>query len=307
MVSKDWKKNFIVIIKDVPGIALGSMFCGIGYSMFLIPFKAAPGGVGGLSQIFYYLFNISPGIGMFMFNIPLFIIGIIFLGRSFGIKTLLGMLFVSFFTDFLSYKNLSKIEWLNPFIYQISDKAFSFTNEYFLGVLAGSALLGIGIGIVFRYNGSTGGTDIPALIMKKYLGISPGNSFLLIDSVIILSVGLIFKNGNLILWGFVALFVSSKVCDYVIEGLPYNKGVFIISKKSEEIKNFILNDLDRGCTVFRGAGGFTDNPLDIIYVVINLKEIAQLTNKIKNIDNECFITVNEVHDVFGRGFKKFSS
>ena len=195
---------------DILGIAFGSMFCGFAFSMFLIPFKSAPGGVGGLSQILYYLFKLPAGLSMLIFNIPLFLLGIIFLGKTFGVKTFLGMIFVSFFTDLFSFKHLGKLSFLQPFLFKISDRAYSFTNEYFLGVLAGSLLLGIGLGIVFKFNGSTGGTDIPALILKKYIGISPGTSFLIMDTIIIFTVGIIFKNGNLILWGLLSLFISSK-------------------------------------------------------------------------------------------------
>jgi|YNPMSStandDraft_1061717.scaffolds.fasta_scaffold00009_93 uncharacterized membrane-anchored protein YitT (DUF2179 family) len=292
-------------IRDLLGIIAGSILCGFGYALFLIPFKSAPGGVGGLSQFFYYIFNINPGVAMFALNVPLFIIGVLILGKEFGFKTLISIFFVSFFTDLFSPTNLLKMNFFLPFLYKVGEKAYSFTNDYFLGVLAGSVLLGAGIGIVFKSNGSTGGTDIPALIMKKYLGISPGTSFLLIDSFIIFLVGIIFKNGNLILWGFVSLFVSSKVCDIVVEGLPYNKGVFIISKKSDEIKKFILDELDRGCTVFKGEGGYSSNNLNILYVILNLKEIERLKSFVKRVDKDAFIIVNEVHDVLGYGFKKF--
>ncbi|MCX8058872.1 MAG: YitT family protein [Spirochaetes bacterium] len=297
-------RKFINFLKDLFGIIVGSALCGIGYSIFLIPFKASPGGVGGLSQFFYYIFNINPGIAMFIMNIPLFIIGVIVLGKEFGIKTLISIFFVSVFTDLFSPMNLLKINYFLPFLYKIGDKAYSFTSDYFLGVLAGSVLLGAGLGFVFKFNGSTGGTDIPALILKKYLGISPGTSFLFIDSFIIFLVGIVFKNGNLILWGFLSLFVSSKVCDIVLEGLPYNKGVMIISKKYEEIKSFIFNELDRGCTIIHGEGGFTSKELKIVYVVINLKELEKLKYFVKKMDREAFIIVNEVHDVLGYGFKK---
>lgn len=298
------KNKIVSILKDLPGIIIGSALCGLGYALFLIPFKSAPGGVGGLSQFFYYIFNINPGIAMLAMNIPLFIIGVLVLGKEFGIKTLISIFFVSFFTDIFSPINLLKFNYFLPFLYKVGEKAYSFTSDYFLGVLAGSVLLGAGLGVVFKSNGSTGGTDIPALIIKKYLGISPGTSFLFIDSIIIFLVGIIFKNGNLILWGFVSLFVSSKVCDIVIEGLPYNKGVMIISKKKDEIKNFIFNELDRGCTILHGEGGFTANEIDIIYVVINLKELEKLKYFVKKVDKEAFIIVNEVHDVLGYGFRK---
>lgn len=292
-------------IKDFIGIAIGSAICGFAYSLFLIPFKVAPGGVGGLSQILFYKLNISAGISMLIFNIPLFIVGVLFLGRMFGLKTIVSILLVSIFTDFFSYKYILNVKSLIPYLYQISNNAFSFTDQILLGTLAGAALLGVGMGIVFRFNGSTGGTDIPALLLKKYLGISVGTGFLIIDSIIIFSIGIVFKNANIILWGYISLFISSKVTDYVLEGLPGTKGVFIITEHPDIIRQFILKNLDRGCTIFKGEGGYSEKNIDILYVVINLRELTKLKQTIVKCDPKAFVIVNDVNEALGYGFKEF--
>lgn len=297
--------DIVKTIKDILGIAIGSAICGFAYSLFLIPFKVAPGGVGGLSQILYYKLNISAGISMLIFNIPLFIIGVLLLGKMFGLKTIVAILFVSFFTDLFSFKNILNIKELVPYLYQINNVAYSFTDEVLLGTLAGAALLGVGMGIVFRFNGSTGGTDIPALLLKKYLGISVGNGFLIIDSIIIFSIGIVFKNANIILWGYISLFISSKVTDYVLEGLPGTKGVFIITEQPDVIRQFILKNLDRGCTIFKGKGGYSEKNIDILYVVINLRELTKLKQTIAKCDPKAFVIVNDVNEALGYGFKEF--
>jgi uncharacterized membrane-anchored protein YitT (DUF2179 family) len=305
MKRYDLSSDIWKTLKDFVGIVFGSAICGLAYSTFLIPFKVAPGGVGGLSQILYYLSKIPAGISMLIFNIPLFIIGVLSLGKMFGFKTVVSIFFVSFFTDLFSYKNLTKYPFINQFLYKINDYGYSFTNEIFLATLAGSFLLGVGMGIVFRFNGSTGGTDIPALLLKKYFGISVGTGFLLIDSVIIFAIGIIFKNPNIILWGFVSLFISSKVTDYVLEGLPGTKGVFIITEYPDQIKQYIIKNLDRGCTVFKGEGGYSGKNMDILYVVINLRELTKLKQTIAKVDPKSFVIINDVHEALGYGFKEF--
>ena len=297
--------KFWPLFKDILGILLGTILCGIGYSIFLIPFKASPGGVGGLSQFLYYIFHIPAGVSMLIFNIPLFFIGLYFFGKLFGFKTIFAILSTSFFTDFFSSKNLLKVESLKPFLYPINEQAYSFTNEYLLAVLAGSLIVGIGFGLVIKFNGSTGGTDIPALLLRKYFGLSIGNGYLIIDTIIIFLVGIVFKNGNLILWGLMALFISSKACDFVIEGQSYTKGVFIITSKPNEIKKFIQQNLDRGCTVFHGEGGYSKEQKDILYTVIGRREISKLKQSISMIDKQAFVTINNVFEALGKGFRKF--
>ena len=180
------------ILKDMGGIILGSAIGGLGLALFLIPFKACPGGAAGVAQIFYYLFNIPAGLMMLLINIPLFIIGVINFGRMFGVKTLWGILTLSLFTDLFASERFTGASFLKDFIFRINEQSISFTNETFLAVVAGGLLLGIGVGFVIKFNGSTGGSDIPALLLRKYFGLTVGTSYLLIDSFVIFGVGIIF-------------------------------------------------------------------------------------------------------------------
>ncbi len=303
-----WKKeNFKNEIIDYSGILVGSAICGAGFSLFLIPYNASPGGVGALSQVLLYLLNVPASIGMLLFNIPLFILGVAILGKNFGVKTLWSLLCVSFFTQVFDYSTLSNIEVLKTLFKKIPNinyVAYSFTSEYFLGVLAGAVLLGAGLGIVFKFNGSTGGTDIPALVMKKYFGISTGMAILIIDSIVILIASFTLKDANIVLWGFFSIFVTSKVCDTVIEGLPYNKGLMIVSNNPEKIQNYIMETLDVGCTILSAKGGYSKQNKNVVYTVMGLKDLSKLEHWVKINDKEAFIIVNEVHNVFGNGFKR---
>ncbi len=290
---RDYRLKYTV---DIIGILLGTTLCGFGFSFFLIPFKSSPGGVGGISQLFFYLFNIPAGISMLIVNIPLFIIGILIFGKSFGIKTIIGMLSLSFFTDlFVSAEFVNK-PYLRAFIFQINDLSVSFTDQILLAVLAGSTIVGIGFGLVLKFNGSTGGTDIPALIMKKYLGISIGNSYLIIDTFIITLTGIVFQDPNLIIWGILSLFISSKICDFVLEGFSYDKGVLITSKFAGKIYESISNTMNINSTVLNHQEYSLKNHTDeIIYLSINRKEISNLKQIIHNADNNARISIFNIH------------
>ncbi|MBN2830643.1 MAG: YitT family protein [Candidatus Cloacimonetes bacterium] len=291
-------------ILNIIGIAFGAMFMGFGYSLFFIPFKIAPGGVSGLAQIFYFKLGIQPGQFMLMLNIPLFLIGVWQFGKQFGFKTIVAIVLTSFFADFFLGETLHKIPGIIPFFYQI-DGAWSFTNEYILAVLAGSMIYGFGIGLVLRNHGSTGGSDIPALLLRKYFGLSMGTSYLMIDSIVILLTGYFFKNANLVLWALFALVVTSKVTDVVIEGFSVTRGVTILSNKTEEIREGILFELNRGCTIYKGEGGFSREPRDIIFTIVTNRELSRLKQMVKDVDSQAFFVVSDIHQTLGKGFRKF--
>ncbi len=287
------------ILKDMGGIILGSAIGGLGLALFLIPFKACPGGAAGVAQIFYYLFNIPAGLMMLLINIPLFIIGVINFGRMFGVKTLWGILTLSLFTDLFASERFTGASFLKDFIFRINEQSISFTNETFLAVVAGGLLLGIGVGFVIKFNGSTGGSDIPALLLRKYFGLTVGTSYLLIDSFVIFGVGIIFKNPNLILWGFISLYITTKGTDFIVEGMSYTKELFIVSNKSDKIREYIIRELDRGCTILKGEGGYTGEAKDVVYVALHTRELPKIKGIIKSIDSTAFVVVNDAYEVMG--------
>ncbi len=293
------KKDIIDIFKDMWGIFFGCAIGGFGLSLFLIPFKASPGGAAGIAQIFYYFFNIPAGLMMLLINIPLFIIGVIIFGKMFGLKTLWGIFSLSFFIDLFASERFTGALLFKDFIFKVNDQSVSFTNEIFLAVVAGSLLLGVGSGFVIKFNGSTGGSDIPALMLRKYFGLTVGTSYLIIDTFVIFGVGIIFKNPNLILWGFISLYITTKGTDFIVEGMSYTKELFIISAKSDMIRDFIINELDRGCTVLRGEGGYTGEEKNVIYLALHTRELPKVKGAVKSIDPMAFIVVNDAYEVMG--------
>ncbi len=293
------KDELTAILRDAAGIFFGGAVGGLGLSFFLIPFKVSPGGAAGISQIFYYIFSIPAGVMMLFINIPLFIIGVLVFGKMFGVKTLWGIVSLSFFTDFFASSAVTGAPLLKGFIFRINEQSVSFTDQIFLAVVAGGLLLGIGVGFVIKFNGSTGGSDIPALLLRKYFGLTVGTSYLMIDSFVIFGVGVIFRDPNLILWGFISLYITTKGTDFIVEGMSYTKELFIVSDKAEEIREYIINDLVRGCTFLKGAGGYTGEQKNVIYLAIHTRELPKVKGAVKKIDPKAFVVVNNAYEVMG--------
>lgn len=292
------------------GIVLASVVFGIGYSWFLLPYNMAPGGVAGIAQIVNYFTNAPFGVTMIVINIPLFVISFIFIGKSFGGKSLWGMLVASLMTDLMSIPNLHRIGLfpdLNKYSFVLENGRAIFAmlppEDIYLSAIAGSVLLGLGLGMIFRFRGSTGGTDIPVALIKQKAGISIGMGYWFVESAIILAVGIVFKDPKLIIWGYVNLFITTKITDLASEGLPYIKGVYVISEQVDEIRDQIYSNLDRGVTYLKGISGFSKRDINVLFCVLNRRQVPQLTDIVKDIDPDAFMILTEVNDVLGYGFK----
>lgn len=281
----------------------------MGYSWFLIPYNIAPGGVGGIAQLFHYFFNAPVGLTMIIINIPLFIISFIFIGKSFGAKSIYGMLVSAFMTDLLSLPSLYKLGFisdLEKYTFMVKGKlvyAMLSPADIYLSAIAGSVLLGLGLGIIFRFRGSTGGTDIPVALIKQKSGVSIGMGYWMVETLIILSVGIFLQDLKLIIWGYINLFISTKLTDLTSEGLPYIKGVYVISKHVVDIRDEIYDRLDRGVTFFNGVSGYEQKDIKVLFCVINRRQVPEMTDIVKDIDKDAFMIVTDVHDVLGYGFR----
>jgi len=299
------KNNFDLLIKDIPGILVGTFIAAIGISLYLVPHRIAPGGIGGLAQVLHILFHWKTGITMLIFNIPLFILGFFIIGKIFGTKTVIGMIAISVFVDLLEPNVGFFAKMFSNIIMEIPKYPgyFSLTDNTFLACIAGNVFLGIGLGIVFRFRGSTAGTDIPAAIIRKYTGFSLGVGFMIVDSVIIVFAGFAFRDPNLIVWAMLGLFISAKTCDFVMEGLPIAKTAMITSEKYHDIITAISEKLGRGATLIKAEGGYTNIEKPVLFCVISRKEVFQLKKIVKDIDPLAFIVLHDAHDVLGQGFR----
>lgn len=303
------KKRIQREIMHLAGIVFGSVFFAIGYSWFLLPYNIAPGGVGGLSQIINYFTGIPNGISMVLINLPLFVISFIFIGKSFGTKSIYGMLVTALMTDLLSYPVLHKlglISSLEPYTHTVAGRAVYAMlgpEDLLLSAIAGSVMLGMGLGIIFRFRGSTGGTDIPVALIKQKAGLSIGTGYYIVETGIIILVAAVLKDPKILIWGYINLFITTKITDLASEGLPYIKGVYIISDYVDEIKDEIYDKLDRGVTYFKGLGGYNKKDIDVLFCVMNRRQVPLLTDIVKDIDPDAFMILTDVYDVLGYGFK----
>jgi uncharacterized membrane-anchored protein YitT (DUF2179 family) len=302
-------------VRQAAGIIIGSLAFGAGLSWFLVPFKVAPGGIGGLSQIFYHLFGWRVGLTMIIMNIPLWIVGMVFVGRQFGIGTFIGFFSTAVAADLMAPSNLYKWGIMREMIEKYNTtpegalqpvRQWAMTDDIFVAAIAGALLLGFGIGLIFKSRASTGGTDIPVAILKKHLNISMGNGYLIVETAIILTVGIVFEDVNVVIWGYFALFLSSKFVDIVTEGMSRIKAAYIISKDDaavRRIRDRIFLEMGRGVTYLTGTGAYTEQERTVIYVTFHLRQTAVLKRLAREEDSEVFMVMHDVYDVIGSGFK----
>ncbi|WP_075617272.1 YitT family protein [Paenisporosarcina indica] len=265
-------------------IIIGAAIIAVGFNVFLLPNEVASGGVSGISTILKGLFNWNPGLVQYAFNIPLFIAGVIFLGKQFGARSLVGTLTL-------------------PLIVILTAGWEPATLNPLLGALFGGISVGTGLGIVFRGRASTGGTDLAAQIIAKYTGFTLGTSVMLIDGLIVLSAAIVFdvEKG---LYALIGLFVTTKTIDIIQLGFSQSKMVYIITNKQEEIRDAIYMEVNRGVTKLPAVGGYTEQERPILLVVVYQTEFTKLKQVVKSIDPAAFIIVSDAYEVLGEGFKR---
>jgi uncharacterized membrane-anchored protein YitT (DUF2179 family) len=275
------------IVRDYFFITLGACLNGIGWSVFLIPAKIVGGGIGGLSTLAYYTWGISPGIMYFGINVILIILAIRILGASFGIRTIYGIICISLILTILP-----------PLIKE------SIVEEAFLATIIGGALSGVGIGLAISHQGSTGGTEIIAMIINHYRNISPGRIMLYLDVFIIASSYLIFQSLETMVYGYVMMAVSTYSIDNHLEGSRQSVQFMIISKKKDEIAQLINDEVSRGITILKGIGWYSKNEIDPLLVLARRTQFKQIMTIINSTDSEAFVSVSKVMGVYGQGFDR---
>ncbi|MEL7567764.1 MAG: YitT family protein [Dehalobacterium sp.] len=274
------------VLWELVGITIGSFVTALGLVAFLIPNKIAAGGVSGLATVLYYLFRFPVGITMFVINIPLLLLCVKELGMKFGAKSLYGTFVISFFVDSLAV-----------FITQ------PWTKDPLLAVVYGGVVCGLGLGIVFRSKGTTGGTDLAAALINKFVKISLGYSLLTIDAMVIILAGIVF-NVEQALYALVAVFVTSKMIDVVQEGVSYTKAAVIISEEYQTVSKELLARMNRGVTAFKSKGVYTEKEREVLLCVVAQSEVSTLKGIVYSIDPRAFVIVSNVHEVLGEGFKE---
>lgn len=309
MVKKIVKKLPIV---DYILLTIGAALMAIGIGVFLVDAKVVPGGVSGLSMAIHYLSNgtIPVGITIWVLNIPLYIWGVKELGKKFAARTFYCFTLSSFFIDFFrgDFPGFTSLR-----LQDIDAIQYLMKQDFLFLILIGSTLLGVGLGIIFKFKGTTAGSDIVAAILHKRYGIKPGQAIILTDLVVISLAGVIIYIKDLspdrpaialTLYAIFLLFVSAKLIDVIIDGFDYARAVYIISDKYKEITETIMNDLSRGATALKSRGLYKNVEREVIMTVVTIKELPLLTELVKEIDPSAFMIINNVHEVLGEGFRR---
>lgn len=288
--SKRWFASYSMII-------IGSLIMAAGYVFFISPNKIVPGGVFGISIVIHFVtkgvFDFAPeglpiGLMGLIMNIPLTIIGIKILGPRFGVKTVVGFVLTSVFIDALT------MWW--------GDRPLV-ADDVLLSSVFGGVLVGFGLGLIFRSKATSGGSDIIAMIFAKYTRLPVGQLLIYVDSVIVLLGLVVFQDWKIPLYSWIVIFITGRVIDIVLQGMSYDKTLFIISDKAEEIREVILMDLDRGGTFIQGKGMFNKDEKNIIFTVVSRKEQGMLIDYIRDIDPHAFVTVLDANEILGKGFR----
>ena len=267
-------------------ITIGFLLTAIAFEYFFFSNSIASGGVSGLALIMKEIFNIDPGIVMILCNIVLFILAFIFLGGSFGIK--------SAYAAFGLSISMSIIEKFTTPV--------AITDNLILATIFGSVIIALGAVIIFNQGASTGGTSIIAKLLSEYFNINIGVALLIVDSLIIILATFTFGI-ELGLFGLIGVYLSSTLIDKFIDGFSECKQVFIFTQKEELVSRYIIKDVDRGCTIFKGKGGYTKKENVVILTVLDRKQFIKLKKFMKTEDPTAFITVNEASEVLGQGFR----
>lgn len=273
-------------LKNIFFILLGSAIFSFGFVNFNIQNQLGEGGFSGITLILLFVFDLDPALMNLVLNIPMFIIGWRLLGRKVFVYTIIGTVSVSIFIKLFM-------------VYEIN---MHIQDDLFLAALFAGVFVGVGLGIIFRYGGTTGGVDIIARLAHKYLGWSMGKTMFMFDAVVILVSWLTFLDHRSMMYTLVAVFIGARLIDFVQEGAYAARGAFIISEFQNEIADRIGSEMDRGVTVLRGFGHFTKSEREVLYCVVARNEIVRLKNVIVSIDPHAFVSVTEVHDVMGEGF-----
>lgn len=274
-------------IRDIIGIIIGTAIYSFGFVHFNMQNGLGEGGFAGITLILYFTLHWQPAIVNLILNIPMFILGWRLFSRKQFIYTIIGTVFVSVFIKF----------------FQAHQWNINLQNDLVLASLFAGVFVGIGLGIIFRVGGTTGGVDIIARIAHKFFGWSIGKTMLVFDTLVLIASLFTFLDARTMMYTLVAVFVGTRVIDVVQEGAYSAKAAMIISNNPEQIAKTISEKMNRGITVFHGYGYYTKQSKDVIYCIVSRNEIVRLKSIVREIDPNAFVSITEIKDVTGEGFR----
>ena len=278
--------NLKKILIEILVTIIGALIMAIGVAQFLLPNQLSSGGITGAATIMYYLLKIPMGTAIVLLNIPLFLMSIFKIGKTFFIKSIIGTIAISVFID-------------------IFDKFKPLTNDRFLACIYGGIIIGIGTAIILKVNSSTGGSDMISYFAKIYKpSMKTGNIIIIIDVVIVALNVLFFKEIEIGLYSAIAIYLMGKMIDIFFEGIDFTKLIFIVSEKSEEIAKKIGQSLERGTTGLYGKGMYTNQDKLILMCAVKRGDVSKVMQIATKIDNKSFIVITNSREVYGLGFDR---
>ncbi len=271
-------------LKDLLLILAGSLVFALGVNYFTIPNKLSEGGILGITIIAYYLFHLSPGVVNFILNVVLIAVGYKFFEKRAFVYTLISIAACSLF------------------LYVTESVGKLLTQDMLLASVFAGFLVGVGLGLIFRSGGTSGGTSILAQLANQYFGWSIAKAMLIMDVAVV--AGSVFVIGlEKAMYTLLVVYIGAKAIDFIVEGLDERVAVLIISNEPERVLTTITSKMARGLTVLDGHGGYTGQDKQVLYLVINKPEVVMLKNIIRDIDVHAYVTVHNVHEMIGKGYK----
>ncbi|ABV62652.1 MULTISPECIES: YitT family protein [Bacillus] len=272
-------------LKNIVFILIGSAIFSFGLVHFNMQNNLAEGGFTGITLLLYFLFHIDPSISNLVLNIPIFFIGWKMLGRTMFTYTIVGTVSLSVFLA----------------IFQRFQIHMPLQHDLALAALFAGVFIGTGLGIIFKFGGTTGGVDIIARLINKHYQVAMGRTMFIFDACVI-TISLTYLNYKEAMYTLVAVFVAAKVIDFMQEGAYAAKGAMIISEKDDIIQKKITEEMERGVTVLKGVGSYTKQERNVLYCVVPKNELVHLKSVVTSVDPHAFVSVSDVHDVLGEGF-----
>jgi uncharacterized membrane-anchored protein YitT (DUF2179 family) len=284
LFSYKWFKSYALI-------AMGTFLVAVAFVFFISPDKIVPGGIYGIAIMLHHLLGTPIGLTALAFNIPLTLLGIKLLGPRFGAKTFVAFVLTSVFVDTLYYFHGSL-----PLV----------PGETLVSCIFGGLLIGIGVAMTFKAKASSGGSDVIAMILQKYTRLPVGQLMMMVDSSIVVLSFVAFGDWRIPLFSWITIFVIGKVVDTAMHGFSYDKTLFIISDKHQEIRDSIISEIKRGGTFLHGEGMYKRESKQIIFTVVSPRELYLIEEYVHRIDPEAFIAVLDAYEILGKGFKSLT-
>lgn len=273
------------IVKEYLFIFIGSFLLAAGMNMFLVPLQLSSGGIGSIGTVLLYVFGVPLSVTNLVFNAVLFVFGYKFLGKDAVIKTVAGIAFLSFSLEVTKYLP-------------------TFKEDMIFACVCGGILVGAGVGLVVRVGGSTGGSDFAGLMIKRFVPhISVATFILIIDCVIIVIAGIVFGSYAVTFYSALAMFISAKVTDFILNMGDAAKSLFIITEKADEVKLVILEKYERGITEIYSKGAYSGEDRMMLLCAVSPKEAPLVVKTVKAIDERAFVIISDAREILGEGFK----